>query len=398
MTKSNNSERGSMVLIVALLMVVFVGFIGLAIDIGYAYLQRGRLQQVADSEALACAISPASSPCPSSGGDIYPAVNTYNFNITTVNPGDESLCLAANQQNCVRATAQTTWNTFFINMFGVNSLNLSATAVAGRQNILPSCIVTTADFSANGNNQVSLTNCAASIGGNLSTTNKAGIDITGAGKITVFNGNSPNQCGSCTPAPVGVAGPVPDLPNPSIPSKNINGTALATLPFTSCTNSSCLPAIYTGGRVTLNAATVLQSGYYVFNGGFSNNGQNLSSAAAGVGIYVPGNMPLSLTGNVDLTAPSIAGCTSGSGIVLSHPFTGTYNSLTLSGSGNSLNLTGVVNLAADDITINGSPVAINVVGSLVAHSITLHGNMNPALSSNPCFNLFESTGSAVLVD
>ena len=249
-----------MVLIMAVMMVVFVGLLGLAIDMGYAYLQRTRLQQVADSEALACAISPASSPCPRSGGDVYPAVNAYNFNISINNPGDESLCQTANQQNCVSATAQTTWNTFFINLFGVSSINLSATGVAGRQDVLPSCIITTASFSANGNNQVALNNCAASIGGTLSTTNKAGIDITGAGKITVFNGNSPNQCGSCTPTPVGDPGPIPDLPNPAIPTKNINGATLATLPYTLCTNSSCVPAIYTGGVVTLNAATVLQSG------------------------------------------------------------------------------------------------------------------------------------------
>jgi len=41
----------------------------------------------------------------------------------------------------------------------------------------------------------------------------------------------------------------------------------------------------------------------------------------------------------------------------------------------------VVNLSADDIRVDGSPVAINVIGSFVAHSIDLRGNMNPQASS-----------------
>lgn len=397
--KRFGDEKGSMSVLVAFLLLIFIAFLGLAVDFGYAYLQRARLQSVADAAALACVISPASSPCPASGANIYPQVNPYGFTVTTLNPGDASLCLIpAKQSACARATAQISWNTFFINLFGVSTLNLSATAVAAKTGQVPSCILTTQNFQANGTNIVTLNNCAASIGGTLTSTNKSGINITGLGGTTVFNGNSPSQCGNCNPTPVGVSGQIPSLPNPAIPTTNLNGSSLATLPYTSCTNSSCVPAIYTGGKVTLNAATTLASGYYVFNNGFSNNGKDLSSASGGVGIYVPGNMPLQLTGNVNLTAPSPAGCSAGSGVVLSHPYSSLYNPLVFNGATNSLNFTGVVNLAADDITVDGSSVAVKVTGSLVAHSISLNGNMNPTASSNPCFNLYEATGKPVLVD
>ncbi len=397
--KRFGDEKGSMSVLVAFLLLIFIAFLGLAVDFGYAYLQRARLQSVADAAALACVISPASSPCPASGANIYPQVNPYGFTVTTLNPGDASLCLIpAKQSACARATAQISWNTFFINLFGVSTLNLSATAVAAKTGQVPSCILTTQNFQANGTNIVTLNNCAASIGGTLTSTNKSGINITGLGGTTVFNGNSPSQCGNCNPTPVGVSGQIPSLPNPAIPTTNLNGSSLATLPYTSCTNSSCVPAIYTGGKVTLNAATTLASGYYVFNNGFSNNGKDLSSASGGVGVYVPGNMPLQLTGNVNLTAPSPAGCSAGSGVVLSHPYSSLYNPLVFNGATNSLNFTGVVNLAADDITVDGSSVAVKVTGSLVAHSISLNGNMNPTASSNPCFNLYEATGKPVLVD
>lgn len=398
MSKIENSQRGSILVIVALMMVVLIGFLGLAVDIGYATVQKTRLQATADAEALACVVNPASNPCPTSGGDIYPSTNLYGFNITTNNPGNSSLCVIGTQTGCVEATAQTSWNTFFMGFLGKGSINMSATAIAGKLLASPSCFVTTSNFSANGSNQITLNDCGATIGGTLSTTNSSGIKITGTGNTTVYNGNSPNGCGTCTPAPIGVAGAIPTLPSPTIPTKNLNGVALATLPYTSCTNSSCVPAIYTGGQVTLASNTIFQSGVYVFNGGFNSNGQTVSNAAGGVSLYIPGNQPLNLTGHVTLTAPSPTGCAAGSEIVISHPYSTSYNSVTLNGSTNALNLTGVSNLSADDITVSGSSAGLNFTGSVVTHSITLHGNMYPTVSGNPCFNLYESTGRASLLN
>ena len=399
--ESLGDEKGSMVLIVAFLLLVFIAFTGLAVDFGYAYLQKARLQSIADAAALACVISPASNPCPPSGINVYPEVNPYGFTVSTLNPGDNSLCIIpAKQSACARATAQTSWNTFFINIFGVNALNLSATAVAAKTGQVPSCVTTTQNFYANGSDIIALNNCSASIGGALTTNKKAGFNITGIGATTVFNGNNPNQCGNCNPDPVGVQGPIQNLPSPIIPTKNLDGYALATLPYTSCTNSSCIPAIYTGGKVVLSTATTLNSGYYVFNEGFSNEGQSLNSAVGGVGIYVPGDRPLQLSGTVDLTAPSPAGCSIGSGVVLSHPYVTLPQDLILNGDKNKFKFNGIVNLAADQITVLGSGTssAINIVGSLVAYSITVKGNMNPQPSSNPCFNIYESSGKPVLVD
>ncbi len=398
MNNFQNNERGAIAVMVAVLMVVLIGFLGLAVDFGYAYLQKTRLQHVADAEALACVISPSAAPCPNTGGDVYPAVNPYGFTISILNPGNNSLCLIQSQTGCVRAIASTTWNTFFIGLLGLPSLNLSALAVAGKNGNVPSCIITTGNFSANGNNQVNLNNCASSIGGTLSTTNKAGITIAGQGSITVFNGGNATQCGTCSPQPVSVNTPIPNLPSSVFPSLNLNGVVLPNLPYTACTNSSCVPAIYSGGKVTLNANTVLQTGNYVFNGGFSNAGYSLTSGVGGVSIFVAGNQSLDLSGTVNLTAPSIAGCTAGSAMVISHPYVSSYNSIALNGSQVNLNLNGVINLSADDITVSGSSANLNITGSFISHSLRLNGNMFPQVSANPCFNLYESTGSAILVN
>ena len=383
---------------VAVLLVVLIGFLGLAVDFGYAYLQKSRLQQVADAEALACVVNPSSAPCPVIGGDEYPIVNAYGFTINLLNPGNNSLCQLPEQTGCVMATASTSWNTFFIQMFGISNLNMNATAIAGKNGNIPSCIITIGDFRANGNNQVILNNCASSIGGSLSSTNKSGINISGQGSITVFNGGNPNQCGNCNPLPKSVATPIPNLPSSIFPTLNINGAVLPSLPYTACTNSSCVPGIYSGGQVILKSDTVLSSGNYVFNGGFSNAGYSLTSGAGGVSLYVPGNQSLNLSGTVNLTAPSIAGCTPGSEMVISHPFGGIYNAMSLNGSNINMHLNGIVNLSADDITVSGSSANLNITGSFISHSLRLNGNMYPQASSNPCFNLYESTGAAILIN
>lgn len=62
-----------------------------------------------------------------------------------------------------------------------------------------------------------------------------------------------------------------------------------------------------------------------------------------------------------------------------------------------LSLTGVANLSADNLTINGSSTALSITGSLVTNSITLHGNMNPSFSANPCNNVYVA-GSIGLFD
>ena len=72
--------------------------------------------------------------------------------------------------------------------------------------------------------------------------------------------------------------------------------------------------------------------------------------------------------------------------------------MSLHGSNINMQLNGVVNLSADDITLSGSSSNLNITGSFISHSLRLNGNMFPQASSNPCFNLYESTGAAILTN
>jgi hypothetical protein len=127
----------------------------------------------------------------------------------------------------------------------------------------------------------------------------------------------------------------------------------------------------------------------VFNGGLDTNNKIVTSGAGGVSLYIPGSQDLSLSGNLTLSAPTPAGCAVGSGVVISHPLSGAPRTLDLNGSKVTLKLSGVVNLSADKVSIGGSSSSFTLSGTLVAHSITLNGNMYPSISENPCNNLYQ---------
>lgn len=393
----NNEQappRGVVSILTAVMIIVLLGFAGLAIDIGYLLLQKTRMQSVADASALACVIEPDT--CGEGGGNLFPVLNPYSAMVSLANPvgcPDPAL-----QDRCAQATASAVWDTFFLRLFGQPLGRVSATAVAGYRSGLASCITTIEGFNANGTNIASLTNCSADIGGVLLTTNQSGIQSNdpASAAITVYNGNDPTNCGNCSPQPIGVDDALPDIPSSAIPTANFDGTPLSIRASSACRSGTCLPGIYRGGRVTLNGATTLASGVYVFEEGLNVNGQTLQGLSGGVSIYVPGNAPLDLTGRITLTAPTPDGCAPGSGVVLSHPYTGTSHTMSLEGSNVRLNLTGVVYLGADNVTIRGSSSSFVLSGTLVTRSLDLRGNMMPAVSANPCNNLYQSRKVALV--
>jgi hypothetical protein len=400
-----SNEEGSIAILVAFLLTIFIAFMGLAVDFGYAYLQKSRLQKVADAQALACVISPASAPCPANGSNLYPELNPYGFTVTTVNPGDNSLCLnPAKQTKCARATAQITWNTFFINLFGVNTLNLSATALAARA-IQPSCITAT----GLGDNvikldgaDISLANCNVSSAGNVSTSGSNSF-ITG-GNVTAFNESScpnlTNKVGVPQTICTSLSAPLPQIPIPSIPTLNLNGQPLIDQSSNSCFNSNCNPGIYSD-LVTFSQNTVLKSGVYIFNGGLQiAKNITLSNSSGGVSIFVASNSNIDLAPgvNINLIAPSTPGCSDGSGIVLSHLGPQLQKKPITLQNAAVLKLEGVANLTANDLVMNGTNNSMSIIGSLITNSLVLNGSISSQSSPNPCFNLYEPSGKPVLID
>jgi hypothetical protein len=393
MNKDIQKPRGAVAVIVAFLLLALFGFLGLAVDVGYAHVQKTRLQAIADAQALACAIDP--SRCGSGGENPFPETNTIGAQVTVINP---AACPNSTvQQSCAKAIAGAQWQPFFMGLLGKPTAAAQAVAIAGRNARAPSCVTTLNSFSANGGNIMTLSNCSADVGGSLSSTNQSGIQVApgSTGSISVYNSNRPDQCGNCSPAPIGLTSPLPSLPSSTIPTTNIDGQPLIVRSGSSCTSGTCQPGIYSS-LVKLSGTTTFASGNYVFNGGLDTSNRTVTSGPGGVSLYIPGTKDLSLSGNVTLSAPTPAGCAVGSGVVISHPLSGAPRNLDLSGSKVTLKLTGVVNLSADKVSISGSSSSFALNGTLVANSVTLNGNMYPNISANPCNNLYQSAKITLL--
>jgi hypothetical protein len=382
-------ESGATLPFFALILVVLLGFAAFAVDFGFAYLRQAQLQSVADAEALACART--YSTC-TSGGDQFPLTNPYGFTVAITNP--VACPNTVTQNNCAQAVASTTWNTYFLPLFGINSLSLSKTAIAGKR-AASDALVIRGNFSANGTNIMLVTNGSIAVGGGITTTNQSGINATAPNAtITAYN-NSTSGCGTCTPAVVTSGAPLPSpapYSPPSSPTAQVAPVCVSNV-------GNFQPGTYAAG-VTLNCASnTLAAGIYYFNGGLITNGNSLSGS--GVTLIIGADMPISLTGAINLNSSSGGSTcgTAGGGMVLYQPqtLTNTYRSWTVSGSGNAINLTGKVQLPNTDLTFSGSPTSLSMTGSMYLNSLRLNGNMTAQTSVDPCQNLNLGSGQTILV-
>ena len=428
-TKDNN-ENGSIALLTALLMLIMISFLGLAVDFGYAYLQRTRLQSVADAEALACVTNPSSAPCPLSGGDRYPIVNLYGFTIAIDNPGDDSLCpLPLTQDNCATATATVQWNTFFINLFGVNNLKLSASATAGMvgQNDCMETLGTSgAGIDQSGSGTISTVNCGISV-------NQTGVSInqTGSGNIissSIKVRGSVRKVGSGTISKTtSISSPVVDqfssvpapvfTPPPPGTCAQINlvkysGTATAP------SGNYCGGVSITGsGTVTLNPGYfkgISSSGsgtlkfnpgdYVIYGSGMDVSGSGPVTLGAGTYVVYGGGANFSGSGNVSGTSvliynsgnatypPGALNATGSGGFNLSAPMTGpdagmlffqsanNTNDMNIKGSGNST-LNGNIYAPSAGVNLTGSSGTTLPIGKIVVKNINLSGSGNISVTN-----------------
>lgn len=393
--KSVNSvgnEDGSVLIICALTLSVLLGFAALAIDIGYAYMRIAQLQTVADAQSLACARDYTN--CTGVGSQ-FPLANPYGFTVAMqkgVTCPDTST-----QQNCVQANTSTVMNTYFLPLFGISTLNLGKTAIAGKR-IASDAMIIRGLVSMNGTNIMTVSNGSVAIGGGISTTNQSGIDATASGSsITVFN-NSSNSCGNCTPAVKSSSSPLPTVPPYNLPS---SPTIQSSLP--ACIGNPAT-ATYPQGTynfaVAMNCANNVMNGIYYFNQGLNNQGNTLNGVNTTIIVGV--DQDFQLSGTVNLNSGTVGNSTCGTadgGMLVYQPvtLTNTYHGITVSGAGNNINLTGIVQLPNTDLTFKGSPTSLSVTGTLYIDSLDFRGNMSASTSPDPCQNLNISAANTILV-
>ena len=384
-----NDESGAILPLFAIILLVLLAFAAFAIDFGFAYMRQAQLQSVADAEALAC--SRTYNTC-TSGGDAFPLTNPYRFTIVLTNP--VSCPNPSIQNSCVQAVASITQPTFFLPLFGIKTLTLSKTAIAGKR-ATADVMVIRGNFSANGNNIMTVSGGSVAIGGNLNTTNKSGINATATGaKITVYN-NGANSCGSCTPTAVSSGSAFPTLLPYAIPS----APTVQVAPICVGNVGTFQPGSY-AASVTMSCATNnLQPGIYKFNGGLNTNSKTVNGS--GVTLIIGVDQPLTLSGTVTLNSSSggsTCGTAGGGMLVYQAPtLTNTYRSWSVAGSGNNVSLTGQVQLPNTNVSFSGTPTSLSITGSMYLNSLSFNGNMSAQASADPCQNINLGSGSNILV-
>jgi len=140
--KNGNNERGQILPMLAVFLVVMILFIGMAIDLGYAYVTKANLSKAVDAAALRgmlniskgtanaalIAQSVFAANYQSSGRDTSMPVPTVTFNPNPPVP---------NQLTTINVSATTTVNTFFANIVpGLKTLTISDTAQSARANAM----------------------------------------------------------------------------------------------------------------------------------------------------------------------------------------------------------------------------------------------------------------------
>ena len=405
MNKFIQDTRGSVSIIVGILIVVLMGFLGLAVDVGYLAVQKNRLQNTSDAAALACVIHDSNDACgvfpntndiPVNANTLISPLNSYRYTIHTVLP--VPCPNTATQFNCARAIASTRFNPFFMGLLGKDTVDLSALSIAGRTRPSPSCLVSMQDFMINGTNVATLNNCSAVIGGELNNTNQAAIVASGSGSSILIYGDETPNCANCSPKPMMRTDPFPLIPTVTIPSTHIDGSPLVLRNKSDCgSKGTCLPGIYTS-EIIIKSYTSFSSGIYIFQNGLIINNQG-SMVGTNLAIYIPKGSTKGFAndGEIALTAytPSNSNCNPGSGIVLFQDpsITSKWN---IPGN-RRISLDGISYLQGVDIRFNGTSTDFIVKGSIVANSFDLNGNMAPSVSSNPCNNLELGASRPILV-
>ena len=321
---------------------VLIGFVGFAVDVGYAFDYKKQMQLAADSAAMAGAMAvKANGSINSTDLATVVTMDTANNGFTNGNggiainvcrPGVDVDCPTTYTyvagDNAVKVSISQTRDTFFTKILSFNSMTIGASAVAAKAN-----------GSGNTNNIVILdTNCDKGMdvtGGSditlagsiyVNACGNPGISVSGGGTINaaggVFVACNPGAtfCGTAAATGGSTYGVAPTLYQPqiadplaSLPEPTPSGTNWGSVTHTSGTHT-IQPGIYTDLSIQSTANVTFAPGEYFINGGSLEIKTGAQVTGTGVFIYAYNNAQLSIGNNATV-------------VTLSAPTSGTYRGI-----------------------------------------------------------------------
>lgn len=266
-SNKNNNERGVILILAALLLPVLLGFAGMAIDIGWLYLNKIGMQNAADAGAMAGAFQ-------LKRGQSYASIEAMARHDTSVNGythGTNGTTVTVNTPpNSGKFLANTSYveviinqqvETFFIKFVYTPAISVSGRAVAGFSSSSNSnCVVTLNSTNTprslwitSGTN-VQMPDCSAYVN---SSHNDA---MTVVGSSTIFNAKSINIVGGLNNG--GTVTPTPQTGAPRIADPLASYTPPPPGPCTYTTkqiykvNATINPGVYCGGIEIQQSPTI----------------------------------------------------------------------------------------------------------------------------------------------
>jgi hypothetical protein len=349
--RSGRSGRGQVLVLTAMAIIVLVGFVALATDVGLLWNERRQMQTATDAAAVAGATALRNGTAIASAANNVASLNGFTNGVKsatiTVNKPPLTGPYAGNSSYVEVIIAQAE-PTYFLRALGYASMNVKTRAVSGAMNAA-GCIYTldpTAAKAFSASNGVNISSsCGIMVNSNSSdafdvvggaTVKTTGVGIVGAASVN--NGGSVQNMsgGALTPtqnvAPV--ADPLAHINAPSVGSCTYTYGPQTQLNSYTATQSPpnsgkyvVNPGVYCGGINASNGTSVtFNAGTYIMAGGglVLNNGGG-TATGSNVTFYLTTGAKASYSG----TNSAYAGVTIANGVTVnfSAPTTGGVNSL-----------------------------------------------------------------------
>jgi Flp pilus assembly protein TadG len=371
-------ERGQTMIVTALCISCICGMAGFAVDVGQLFKCKRNLQTAADAAAVAGADE-------SKYGDWKAAAKAAAAqNGITDGSGGATVTVndppsSGSHASGVEVIITVAEPTFFMKVFHLSTMNVSARAVAGLR-AASGCIYTLdtsgTDIGLTGTADLSMPNCGILVDSAASNA----IRMTGSSGITaqsigIVGGYSTSGSASMSPSPVQGIVPAPDplswLPAPSftssscLPDPHKTGSGAVTLGPSTSGGTVC----YNGLSVSGSGSVTLNPGLYIINGGFSMTGSG-TITGSGVTFYLAapnGSASLSGSGSLNVSAPT-SGTYNG---ILFFEDPNDTNAMSITGSTGSA-ISGIFYAPAAALSMSGSSGA-TISADLVVSSLSMTG-------------------------
>lgn len=402
-------RKGAILVLVAVCLVVFLGFLAMTLDVGAGNRQRRMAQTAADAGALAGAVELFRLDGVGFRHDSAVAAATREVIRNGFEAGDiVSPCPCnppisgphAGDIDYIEVRLSKSFATMFGAVFGQNSITFGARGVGGDVPFAQNCLVA---LSPTGS-AITVTN-----GGSLSTTyvidghtyscgvavnssDGSAIDVNQSGQLdagTSSIGVVGGWDGNKTPIPAPVTG-IPTVVDPlanlvqdtAITSCNTNDLATITK------DTVLLPGVYCGGlTVSGKTATLSPGTYYIAGGGFHVvssgvvNGDGVTIVmtndvrAVGAGGKLPTGLDFGTGCKAKLTAAS-TGIFKGIVLYGDPAITNNPTNIFACASDESPEVTGIVYFPNQTLTFDGSNSGTEISGSVIASSIISSGKVS----------------------